>query len=131
MFADDLLIDYIRSLQALVDKCITKLTAIHMIVNASKSACIQVVAGRRQPFGKITINGTLISWSESLRYLGITFTTGSVFRCDLHNKKAKYFGSKNGIFSKIGNHASPYVILSLTFSKCIPILFYGLELMLC
>jgi len=58
---------------------------------------------------KFTINGTPIPWSELLHHLGITFTTGSVFRCDLHNKKAKYFGSINGVFSKIGNHASPYV----------------------
>jgi len=129
MFADDLLIvcPSIISLQVLVDKCITKLKAMDMTVNASKSSCIRIVPGCCHPVGKVIINGTPISWSESLSYLGITFKAESLFRCDLHNKKAKYFSSINSIFSKIGNHASPYVLLSIIFSKCIPILFYGLE----
>jgi len=47
MFADYLLIvsSSIRSLQVLVDKCITKLKAMDMIFNVGKSSCIRVGPG--------------------------------------------------------------------------------------
>ena len=131
LFADDLLIvaPSILSLQLLVDKCILILANMDMKVNALKSCCLRVGPGSQQPTGQITISGSSIPWSDSLRYLGITFISGRSMRCELHHKKAKFFGSINGVFNRIGAKSSPYVLLSLIFSKCVPILFYGLEAM--
>lgn len=129
LFADDLLIvaPSITSLQLLVDRCICILRNMDMKVNAGKSCCLRVGPGSQQPTAQIIIDGSPISWSDSLRYLGITFSSGRSLRCELHQKKAKFFGSINGVFSRIGTKSSPHVLLSLIFSKCVPIIFYGLE----
>ena len=98
-----------------------------MKVNASKSSCLRVGPSSNRPVAQIRIDGSSITWGDSLHYLGITFNSGRSLCCDLHNKKTKFVDSINGIFCKIGTRASPNVLLFLIFSKCVPILFYGLE----
>jgi len=75
----------------------------------------------------ITIGSSNIPWCSNFKYLGQHFSAGKSLVCDLHPTKAKFFGALNGIFSKLGSSPSPQVTLAIIFSKCVPILLYGLE----
>jgi len=63
-----------------------------------------------------------MSWTTLLSSL-----IGRSLICDLHPTKAKFFGVLNSILSKLGSSTSPQVTLDIIFSKCVPILLYGLE----
>ena len=55
------------------------------------------------------------------------FMAGKYFSCDLHNSKKKFFGSLNGILSKLGASSPPGLSLSLIASHCTPTMLYALE----
>jgi len=58
---------------------------------------------------------------NEIRYLGVYIASSRLFKCSF--KQA----NTNAVFSKIGRTASEEVFLHLVFSKCVPILIYGLE----
>ena len=49
------------------------------------------------------------------------------FKCSFANNKAKFFKAFNNIFGKVGRNASEEVLFALIKTKCLPILFYGVE----
>ena len=73
------------------------------------------------------VNGLSVPWCKSLCYLGHTILSGTRISCDFHPAKAKFFGTTNSIFSKIGGSAPINVLLSLLYTKCIPALTYAME----
>ena len=62
-----------------------------------------------------------------MRYLGIWIKAATVFKCNFHASKLKFFRSLNGILGKVGSSLPPHLTLSLTSTFCNPILLYGLE----
>ena len=50
-----------------------------------------------------------------------------VFKCSYDNAKRKFYRAFNAIFGKVGRTASEEVIIQLFKSKCLPVLYYGLE----
>ena len=50
-----------------------------------------------------------------------------LFKCALIHAKKSFYRSANAIFGKTGRIAFEHVTLQLIYSKCIPILLYGLE----
>jgi len=50
-----------------------------------------------------------------------------VFKCSYDNAKRKFYRASNEIFGKIGRTASEEDIIQLLQSKCLPVLFYGLD----
>ena len=61
---------------------------------------------------------------------GVYLESSVRFKCSFANNKAKFFKAFNNIFGKVGRNASEdreEVLFALIETKCLPILFYGVE----
>ena len=65
----------------------------------------------------------------AIKNLGIDLAAAKVFKCSYDNAKRKFYRAFNAILGKIGRRrtASEEVIIQLLKSKCLPVLFYGLD----
>jgi len=129
MYDDDLLLVPISvsDLQKLLEICQAEFIKIDMRVNASKSSCIRVGSRFNAYVCLVSIDQKQVVWGRKIKYLGRTILAGKVLHHDFHPVKAKFFGSLNSFLGKVGTNASLNVLLHLTYSKCSPILTYGLE----
>ena len=50
-----------------------------------------------------------------------------MFKCSYDNAKRKFYRAFNAVFGKIWRSASEEVIIQLFKTKCLPVLYYGLE----
>jgi hypothetical protein len=130
MYADDILLfaPSVCELQKLLYKCEAELTRIGMSINAKKSCCLRIGSRCAVPCANIeTADGRELPWASEIRYLGIYIAQSRTFKCSLHEHKKAFYRSVNAIFGKVGRVASEEVILQLVYSKCMPVLMYGLE----
>ena len=130
LYADDILIlsPSLHKLQQLFTLCESNLLRLDMSINTKKSFCLRI--GKRfsvQCGNIVTKNGSIIPWSNSIRYLGIYIKSSNSFKCCLDEAKKSFHRSLNAIFGRVGRIASEEVVLHLVFSKCIPILLYASE----
>ena len=129
MYADDLLLVSlsIADLQKLLAICESEFAKIDMSINASKSSCVRIGPRFNVNVSVVLINNNPIQWSSELKYLGMTIMAGKNIKYNFHPVKAKFFGSINNIIGKVGTRSTERVVLHLMYSKCSPILTYGLE----
>ena len=73
-----------------------------------------------------TLNGTLIDWSEEIRYLGIHIVSSSKFKCSYADARKSFFRPFNAIYGRIARFADEEVTLSLIKFECIPVLLFGI-----
>jgi len=71
--------------------------------------------------------GTVISWVNEMRYLGLFIERSCKFKCSLEHAEKSFYRTANAVFSKIGRIASEEVTLQLIKSKCLPVLSCDLE----
>ena len=96
-----------------------------MAINATKSACLRIGPHYQTECANIvTINGSVLKWTDSIRYLGVYVTTANCFKCVFENAKRTFYKSANNIFGKVGRVASEEVVLRLIQSKCMPCMLY-------
>ena len=98
-----------------------------LITFVKKSSCIRIGCRFRANVKEVILNDKPVKWCHELNYLGVIIKSASVFRCDFHNSKLKFFRSINGILGKLGSMPQINLTLKLTSTFCNPILFYGLE----
>ena len=132
IYADDIIIiaPSLCMLQNLLSKCEQELNWLGMSINARKSCCMRV--GPRCDASCVNIttsNGDQLPWVKEIRYLGVYITQSRHFKAAIYEHKKSFFRSVNAIFGKIGRVAADEVILQLVFSKCMPVLLYGLEVL--
>jgi len=130
MYADDiiLLAPSIDALQVLIYVCENKLRSLDMALNAKKSVCIRI--GARYDVkcvNVLTLNGNILPWVNSCRYLGVTIIAARQFKCSFDSAKKSLYRSFNAVYGKIGSNASEEVVLQLIHAKCLPMLLYGLD----
>jgi len=130
LYADDiiLLAPSIDALQSMILLCEHELTTLDMALNVKKSVCWRI--GPRfnvECVNVHTLNGNILAWVESCRYLGITILASRQFKCSFSSAKKSLYRSFNAIYGKIGSSASELVVLQLLQNKCLPALLYGLE----
>ena len=65
--------------------------------------------------------------NANIQYLGGVFCEFQSFRRSLDAAKRGFHPAANSIFGKVGRVASKKAVIQLTFTKCMPILLYGLE----
>ena len=65
-----------------------------------------------------------ISWSQTFKYLGITFVAGNYLSVDSNIIKRKFFAASNCILGNV-NCLNDLIKLSLMESFCLPILLYA------
>ena len=130
LYADDILLvaPSVSSLQRILSLCEAELELLDMRVNAKKSSCI-----RFGPRFNVRCNSTTmidkckLSWSDSVRYLGIYLRSSRTFACSFSHAKQSMYRAFNAVFGKVGRIASPDVVVELVKTKCLPVLCYGIE----
>ena len=129
LYADDILLiaPSVTILESLLRVCETELQHLDMAINLKKSGCLRIGPRCDVVCGNITCVSGSLCWVDELRYLGIYVVTSKAFKCSLDYAKKSFYRAANNIFGKIGRVASEEVTLQLLYSKCMPILLYGLE----
>jgi hypothetical protein len=128
MYADDLVLisSSLRGLQGMIDLCISELNSLDLVINAKKSVCLRIGKNYKSNCKNMTINGSPISWSEQLIYLGITVKSSSKFRVEFKPNRAKFYRSFNSLYSKICK-ANEQLIVSLMKTYCIPLVMFSID----
>ena len=72
-------------------------------------------------------DGTVFSWVDEMRYLGIFIVRSRMFKCSLEHAKKSFYHAANAVFANIGRVASEEVTLQLIKVRCLPVLLDGLE----
>ena len=130
LYADDILIvaPSVSALQYLVHLVEKYLSDIEMTLNVKKSACIRIGPHYADSCCNITtINGDVISWVNQIRYLGVHVIAAKKFKISLEENVKSFYRAANDIFIKVAGFASEECLVKLIFSKCVPILLYGVE----
>ena len=65
-----------------------------------------------------------IEYVNSMRYLGIYFTTGLTFRFSITEDLCKFYGAVNSVLTVLTKPTED-ILLKLLYSNCVPILTYG------
>lgn len=130
LYADDILIvaPSVSALQKLVHLVEQYLSDIDMTLNVKKSACIRIGPHYKDNCCNITtINGDVINWVDQIRYLGVHLTAAKKFKISIAENIRSFYRAANTVFVKVAGCASEECLVKLIYSKCVPILLYGLE----
>ena len=130
MYADDILLlsPSISGLQELLRVCEIGLRNLDLSINAKKSVCTRIGPRCNTVCSNIvSLNGSIIGWSDVVRYLGVYIVRAKQFKCVFNHAKTSFYRSFNAVYGRIGRAASEEVILQLIFNKCLPCLLYGVD----
>ena len=89
------------------------------VTSALSSAFVSV---RKTSCSHSLSHGTVISWVDEMRYLGIFIVRSRTFKCSLEHAKKSFYRAANAVFAKVGRVASEEVTLQLIKVKCLPVL---------
>ena len=93
-----------------------------MMINVKKSFCLRIGPRHKVKCSNIVASDSnVISWSNTIRYLGVNIVAGHKFTCSLDNI-ARGLSIGHAIFGKVGRIASEDVIIELLKAKCLPAL---------
>jgi exonuclease III len=128
MYADDLLLvsSSVIELQLMLNITGDIGSSIGLVFNCAKSNCLSIGRTKIGMLASLRINEALIQWVDSIKYLGVTVSSGKFFKTDLSATRRKFFASVNSILSKC-KYTSELVMLQLMESHCLPILLYAIE----
>ena len=101
-----------------------------MSLNVKISSCIRIGArysAKCCNTVRLNTKGQELSRATELRYHRVFIEAASSFKCSLDNAKLPFYRSFNSIFGRVGTVASNEVITQLLKSKCLPVLYYGME----
>lgn len=99
-----------------------------MLLNVKKTVCMRI--GKRfneECCSLSTLGGKEIHWANHIRYLGVHILSARKFKLSLSDNLKAYYRSVNVILTKLANCASKECSLKLLYSKCVPVLIYGIE----
>ena len=103
LYADDILLlaPLVSLLQLLLGVCEKELERIDTNINVKKSSSMRIGPRFNVHCSCITTrNGGELSWSDTLRYLGVYITAGHKFSCSLNNAKKSLYRAFNSILAK-------------------------------
>jgi len=99
-----------------------------MLINVNKSTCLRIGQAYNHKCKNIsTLDGHEITWSDSIRYLGVCIKSSKTFVCWLSHAKSSFYRAFKSVLGKVANAASEIVVIELLKTKCLPMLYYGLE----
>jgi len=130
LYADDILLiaPSVTALENLLHICEVELQWLDMAINIKKSCCLRIGPRADAVCSHISsLSGLYLKWVNEIRYLGIFVVKSKHFKCSLDYAKRSFYRAANAIFGKIGRIASEEITLQLLYSKCVPVLLYGLE----
>jgi len=126
MYADDLLLlsASVEGLQRMLDVCSSVGKEVDMEFNSNKCICSAVGVASHYAISAMSLGDDVIQWSNTFKYLGVSFIAGRSLLVDTHVIKCKFFSSCNCIFGKI-NCLHDMLKLSLIETFCLPTLLYA------
>jgi len=116
LYADDILLiaPSVTALQKLLLVCDHELSCLDMSINVKKSFCLRIGQAYKHECRKIcTLDGHDITWSNSIRYLGVRIKSAKNFTCCLSHAKFSFYRGFNAVLGKVANVASGLVIIEL------------------
>ena len=122
LYADDILLlsCSCTGLQQLVKLCEIYAKQSDMCFNPSK--CQAITFGGKAPVqNNCSINSIPIQWVNKMKYLGVSFLSGT-FRIDVSCAIGKFYGNFNNILSVMGNNRNEMAAVHLTKTYCLPTL---------
>ena len=130
LYADDILLitPSVTALQHLILTVERFLLSCDMALNVKKSSCLRIGPRFKNTcFSVNSLDGEPINWVENVRYLGVQIISGKKFSISMTNNVTAYYRSVNALFSRLKGSASEECYIKLIYSKCVPVLLYGLE----
>ena len=130
LYADDiiLLAPSVNALQKILTIAETHLTQLEMTLNAKKSVCMRIgKCFKADCCSLYTLAGEALRWVKTVRYLGVYIVSAKRFACSIEDNMKSFYRSFNCIMCKVGNCASEDTLLTLVFTKCLPVLMYGFD----
>ena len=127
-YADDMAVlsPSIKGLHKLLEACSNYCTEWDIKLNASKSKNM-VLRAKSNPSHCLQLNGAIVPWESSCKYLGVVLKSGPVFNCCVKETIAKFYRSLNSII-RIEGRSDDMVMLRLLEAHCLPILAYAIEI---
>ena len=99
-----------------------------LLFDPSKTVCDIFGLHSTEHIKCVSLAGVTVHWSDKLLYLGITFMFGMHLTVDITNRLNKFYAAISSVLKdKLFGFERVYVHVLL--SKCLPILFYGLNSM--
>ena len=128
MYCDDVIILSIsvQELQMMLNLCGNVFKELDLPINVAKSHCIRIGPRYRATCSELTLNDTVINWTQSIQFLGIRILCDKCFKCCMNDAKKKFYCSVNTIFGRLGTCADSSVLLHLVNTQCLPNLLYGI-----
>lgn len=131
LYADDIMLiaPSVFGLQQLTLTVECFLETCGMSLNVKKSCCLRIGPRHMDACQSIcTASGDCIQWVNNLRYLGTQIVAAKKFAISLMENVKSYYKSFNVISSQLKGNASEECYIKLIYSKCVPVLLYGLEI---
>ena len=95
-------------------------------IDKSCCGCIGIPISVKQPV--LVLDDKVLRWADSSCYLGVNFLVGSSLKFDCKSRILKFISSVCFVLHhKVKGYES---IADILIKKCLPVLTYGLELML-
>jgi len=130
LYADDIVLmsSTCYGLHKLINICTEYGNERDIKVNPDKSQ-IATFGGSHPAVTDIKINGTLVNWAVSVKYLGCTFRCHTC-ETDASSFVGKFYGAFNNIINVLGTKRNEMTALHLARSYCSPLLLYSCEIWL-
>ena len=105
MYADDLIVlsASLGGLQKMLDQCVETCNMLSLQFNAKKSNCIYLGPKINLKLDNLRLGFEQISWSDSMKYLGITFVNEKHLSVDIGPIRRKFFIACNSLLSNSSN----------------------------
>jgi hypothetical protein len=128
LFADDILLlsASLLQLQGMLDICHDYCVQWDMVLSVKKSNVIVVGRDDESVLPIMNLGSDELCWVKELKYLGVFMQSHKGLRINIEANCRKFLGSAFGIFQKCG-YLSEEVLCEIIFTKCLPVLTYGLE----
>jgi len=118
-----------HELQMMFNICSTIFNDLDLPINVAKSHCMCIGPRYRAVCAELVLNDTIISWKQSIQFLGVTIVSDKSFKCCMDDAKKKFYSGVNTILGRLGTCADANVLLHLINSQCLPNLLYGVTAM--
>ena len=82
--------------------------------------------GKKHNLPALSLDGKVIEWVDSWKYLGVTLLSHKYFNCSIDDKVKSFYRCANAIL-RIEGRSNDMVMLQLLESQCISILTYAIE----
>lgn len=129
MYADDLVLMSISvtEMQEMIDRCVTELVKLKMVLNPSKCSVLRFGCGYNHNCTSVKILDQPIPFVLSAKYLGIKIQSARRLLVDINHMKKRFYATFNGIFHRVKNMRDELTTLHLVSTYCKPYLLYATE----